>query len=76
MTATFAPPRIELVPRSVRSRADDVFEMAELVGFELDPWQRRWIEGATGERDDGKWAAKRVGGFDVHTVGLRIGEQP
>jgi hypothetical protein len=35
--------------------------MAELVGFELDPWQRLVIEGACGIRHDGKWAAKRVG---------------
>lgn len=61
VTATFAPPRVHLVPPAVRSRADDVFEMAELVGFGLDPWQRLVIEGATGERPDGQWAAKRVG---------------
>lgn len=35
--------------------------MAELVGFDLLPWQSLVIEGATGERADSKWAAKRVG---------------
>jgi len=35
--------------------------MAERVGFDLDPWQRLVIEGSTGVRHDGKWAAKRVG---------------
>lgn len=35
--------------------------MAELVGFDLLPWQKLVIEGACGERADGQWAAKRVG---------------
>ena len=35
--------------------------MAELVGFDLDPWQRTVIEGACGVRPDGKWASKWVG---------------
>ena len=32
-----------------------------LVGFELDDWQRTVIEGSCGVRHDGKWASKRVG---------------
>jgi hypothetical protein len=35
--------------------------MAELVGFELDPWQRLVIEQSFGVRSDGKWASKNVG---------------
>ena len=58
---TCAPPRIHLSPIARKSRADDVLEMAELVGFELDPWQKMVIEGSCGVRHDGKWAAKRVG---------------
>jgi hypothetical protein len=60
VTATYAPPRYHLVPHFTESRADDVFEMAERVGFELDPWQRLVVEGACGVRHDGKWAAKRA----------------
>jgi phage terminase large subunit-like protein len=61
VTATFAPPRVHLVPHAVASRADDVFEMARLVSFELDPWQELVVEGACGEGHDGKWKAKEVG---------------
>ena len=60
VTATFAPPRYHLVPHFTSSRADDVYEMAERVGFEFDPWQRMVVDGSTGERPDGKWAAKRA----------------
>jgi hypothetical protein len=49
------------MPRFSDSRAEDVFEMADLTGFELDPWQRLVVEGACGVRADGKWASKEVG---------------
>ncbi len=58
---TYAPPRYHLVPPSRGSLADDVFEMADLVGFELLDWQKLVIEGACGVNHEGKWAAKRVG---------------
>lgn len=52
----------------MQSRADDVFEMAELVGLELDPWQRLVVESACGVRraawgqtEIEKWASKEVG---------------
>lgn len=61
VTATFAPPRVHLIPSASNSLADDVYEMAELVGFEFDPWQHIPVDGGTGTRPDGKWAAKRVG---------------
>jgi hypothetical protein len=48
VVATCAPPRIQLSPKARQSRADDVFEMAELVGFDLDFWQRQVIENAFG----------------------------
>jgi phage terminase large subunit-like protein len=35
--------------------------MAELVGFDLDPWQRMVIENSFGVAADGKWASKEVG---------------
>ena len=56
-----APPRIQLFPRARTSLADDVFEMAELVGLELDPWQRMVVESSFGVKADGKWASKEVG---------------
>jgi hypothetical protein len=56
-----APPRIQLFPRVRVSLADDVFEMAELVGFEFDPWQETVVENSFGVKGDGKWASKEVG---------------
>jgi hypothetical protein len=35
--------------------------MADLVGFELDPWQRLVIENAFGVAQDDKWASREVG---------------
>jgi hypothetical protein len=61
VVATCAPPRIQLSPKARQSRADDVFEMAELVGFDLDFWQRQVIENAFGVKANGKWASKEVG---------------
>ncbi len=56
-----APPRISLFPKVRVSLADDVFEMAELVGFEFDPWQETVVENSFGLKPDGKWASKEVG---------------
>ena len=39
-----APPRIRLFPSARVSLADDVFDMANLVGFDFDPWQEMVIE--------------------------------
>lgn len=58
---TFEKPRVHLVPKAPRSLAGDVFAMAELTGFELDPWQRLVIEGCFGLDTSGKWVAKEVG---------------
>ncbi len=35
--------------------------MANLVGFEVDPWQETVIENSFGVKPDGKWASKEVG---------------
>lgn len=61
MVATLAPPRIQLVPKAKKNLAADVFEIAEMVGLEPDPWQRLVIQGVTGIRADGKWASKEDG---------------
>lgn len=50
-----------MVPPYVRSLAEDVFEIADLVGFRLMGWQREVIEGACGVLDSGQWAARQVG---------------
>jgi hypothetical protein len=59
--ATCAPPRIQLYPKARKSRADDVFEMAELVEFEFDDWQRQVVEHSFGVAADGRWASKEIG---------------
>ena len=58
---TVAAPRIQLFPRARESLADDVFEMAELVELDLDPWQRMVVESSFGVKPDGRWASKEVG---------------
>ncbi|WP_369068701.1 terminase [Kineococcus terrestris] len=35
--------------------------MAALAGLRLDPWQEHVLDGALGEREDGRWAAFEVG---------------
>jgi predicted Fe-Mo cluster-binding NifX family protein len=61
VTLASAPPRIHVFPNVKVSLADDVFQMAELVGFEFDPWQETVIENSFGVKPDGKWASKEVG---------------
>jgi hypothetical protein len=54
--------RIRYVPLFSESLAEDVYEIAELVGFHPMPWQREVIDGATGVLDDSlRWAAREVG---------------
>jgi hypothetical protein len=45
----------------VTSSGRDVAALAATAGLQLDPWQRRVLDGALGERGDGKWAAFEVG---------------
>lgn len=54
-------PRIESVPSFHTSSADDAVDLIALAGKILDPWQRNVLEGALGERLDGRWSAFEVG---------------
>jgi hypothetical protein len=45
----------------VTSSGRDVAALAATAGLQLDPWQRRVLDGALGERGDGKWSAFEVG---------------
>lgn len=54
-------PRYQVVPPARSSAGGDAVELAASAGLILDPWQRTVLEGALGERDDGKWAASEVG---------------
>lgn len=54
-------PRIERVPAHEWSAADEAIDIIALAGKVLDPWQERVLQGALGERDDGRWTAFEVG---------------
>jgi phage terminase large subunit-like protein len=54
-------PRFRLVPPARSSAGQDAVELAASAGLVLDPWQAGVLEGALGEREDGKWAASEVG---------------
>lgn len=54
-------PRISHVPPSVSSAGTEAAELAASVGLVLDPWQRTVLDGALGERADGRWSAFEVG---------------
>ncbi len=53
-------PRISHIPPAVSSTEREATELAELAGLVLDPWQRLVLDGALGERKDGKWSAFEV----------------
>lgn len=54
-------PRVQVLPHGlVSSSGSEAVEFAELVGVNLDPWQRHILEVSLGERADGSWAAKTV----------------
>ncbi len=50
-------PGNELRPRSVSSAGADAVELAASCGLVLDEWQQHVLEGALGERADGRWSA-------------------
>lgn len=50
-------PTHRLVPPCKYSLADDVFDMADLVGIDLDEWQRNCVIDILGVDDKAKWAA-------------------
>lgn len=54
-------PRVESVPAHEWSAAEDAAALMELVGKPLDDWQRHVLDGAMGERLDGRWTAFEVG---------------
>lgn len=53
-------PRLEHVPPSPSSAGQDVAEFAASAGLILDPWQQHVLEGALGEREDGRWQSSNV----------------
>lgn len=54
-------PRYRSVPLAATSAGREAVELAASVGLHLDQWQQDVLEGALGERPDGKWAALEVG---------------
>lgn len=54
-------PRVSNVPPASTSAGREAVELAGSFGLHLDPWQAFVLEGALGERPDGKWAAFEVG---------------
>src|SRR3954471_17216533 len=54
-------PLVELVPSRVGSSGPDMVELAAGYDLILDPWQEQVLDGAGGERRDGKHAARDVG---------------
>jgi hypothetical protein len=54
-------PLVELVPPRVGSVGSDMVELAAMFDLHADEWQHRVLDGAGGEREDGKHAAMEVG---------------
>jgi hypothetical protein len=54
-------PRILHVPPAVSSTGREAVELAATAGLVLDPWQELVLDGALGEREDGRWSAMEVG---------------
>lgn len=54
-------PRYRLVPRATSSAGTEAVELAASAGLVLEPHQAHVLEGALGERQDGRWAAFEVG---------------
>ena len=53
-------PRLEVVPASHHSSADEVFEFLDLIGMPVLPWQRYTLTATLGETPAGLWAAPTV----------------
>src|SRR5699024_11969284 len=53
--------RVESVPAHEWSAAEDAAALMERVGKPLDDWQRHVLDGAMGERQDGRWTSFDVG---------------
>jgi len=54
-------PRYRRVPEAVSSAGLEAVELAAMSGLVLDEWQASVLEGALGERPDGRWSAFEVG---------------
>ena len=54
-------PRVRLAPHAASNSWSDAVELAAAYGLVADEWQESVLEGALGERKDGKWSAPRVG---------------
>ena len=54
-------PTFARVPDAVESHWDEVSDLCAAYGLELNPWQESVLRIALGEREDGTWAASRVG---------------
>lgn len=54
-------PRVCSLPPSRSSAGEEAIELARMAGLILDPWQQFVLQGALGERPDGKWSAFEVG---------------
>lgn len=54
-------PRVSHVPPAASSAGAEAVDLAASAGLHLDPWQQLVLDGALGERADGRWAAFEVG---------------
>jgi hypothetical protein len=54
-------PRVSSIPACVSSAGVEAVELAASAGLILDDWQAHVLDGALGERADGKWSAFEVG---------------
>lgn len=54
-------PTHRLTPRARHSRGAEAIELAEIVGIELDAWQRQLLIDGLGVQADGRWASFEVG---------------
>lgn len=54
-------PRVERVPASVGSQADDAAFFSSSYGLSPDPWQQLVLSAWLGETDAGRWSAPRAG---------------
>src|SRR6516225_859175 len=55
-------PRIRHAPHVRANAWEDVVELSASYGLKLFEWQENVLEAAMGERADGMWAAKHIGG--------------
>lgn len=61
VVGTQTPRLLHLPEHTASSAVREVSQLAALGGIILDPWQELVLEGALGERPDGKWSAFEVG---------------